>query len=76
MFAQKRGGIYEVENSIDIHNKVDELSQKLDHLLNVGHSSAPSFLAQDVCTLCSSHTHFVSECPAAPQFSEFVQEQV
>ena len=36
MLNPKRGGIYEVENAIDIHHKVDELSQKLDRLLNTG----------------------------------------
>ena len=37
----KRGGIYEVGHSIDIHSKVDELSQKLDRLLQVEHILAP-----------------------------------
>ena len=75
MFAQKRGRIYEVGNFIDIHNKIDELSQKLDRLLNVGHSSAPFFSTQDVYASCSSHTHFMSECPVTLQFFLFAQEK-
>ena len=35
----KRGGIYEVGHSIDIYSKVDELSQKLDRLLQSGKPS-------------------------------------
>ena len=38
MYEPNSGGIYEAENSINIQNKVDELSQKLDHLLNMRHS--------------------------------------
>ena len=40
--GSKRGGIYEVGHSIDIYSKVDELSQKLDRILQVGHTSSPS----------------------------------
>ena len=36
MLQQKRSGIYQIGNVMDIHSKVDELSQKLDHLLNTG----------------------------------------
>ena len=35
MTGPKRDGIYEVGHSIDIYSKVDELSQKLDQLLQV-----------------------------------------
>ena len=76
MSQQKRDGIYQIENVMDIHSKIDELSQKLDRLLNTGHSSILPNPVQDVCALCASPTHFVSECPTAPQFSEFVHEQV
>ena len=76
MSQQKRGGIYQIGNIMDIHSKVDELSQKLDRLLNTGHSSTLPNPVQDVCALCTSPTHFISECSTAPQFSEFVHEQV
>ena len=76
MLNPKRGGIYEVGNAIDIRHKVDELSQKLDRLLNTGQSPIPPNPIQEVCALCASSNHFVNECPAAPQFSEFVHEQV
>ena len=77
--SQKRGGIYEVGHSIDIYGKVDALSKKLDQLLSIGQipttSSQPPTL-QEECALCSSRAHFISECPMASQFPEFVQEQV
>ena len=76
MLNPKRGGIYVVGNTIDIHQKIDELSQKLDRLLNTGQSPIPPNPIQEVCALCASPNHFVSECPAAPQFPEFVHEQV
>ena len=34
MSQQKRDGIYQIENVMDIHSKADKLSQKLDYLLN------------------------------------------
>ena len=34
MLQQKRSRIYQIENVMDIHSKVDKLSQKLDRLLN------------------------------------------
>ena len=61
MYGSNRGRIYEVENSIDIHSNVDELSQKIDRLLIVGLS--PLSL-QDVCVIGSGPTHLLSECPA------------
>ena len=41
MLQQKRSRIYQIENIMDIHSKVDELSQKLDRLLNTGQSPIP-----------------------------------
>ena len=76
MSQQKRGGIYDIENIMDIHSKVDELSQKLDHLLNIGYSSTLPNLVQDICALCASPSHFISECPTTPHSPEFVCEQV
>ena len=76
MLNPKRGGIYEVGNTIDIHHKVDELSQKLDRLLSIGRSPSPSRQIQNICALCSSPTHCVNDFLVAPQFSKHVQEQV
>ena len=62
MSQQKRGRIYQIGNIMDIHSKVDELSQKLDHLLNTGYFLILPNPVQDVYALCASLTHFISEC--------------
>ena len=74
--APKRGGIYEVGHAIDIYSKVDELSQKLDQLLQGVTASSPAQHNCDVCSICSSPSHMITDCPSAHQFPEFVQEQV
>ena len=76
MIGPKRDGLYEVGHSINIHSKMDELSQKLDWLLQVGQTSITSTHVQDVCTICSSPTYFMGDCPVVHQFPEFVQEQI
>ncbi|RWR93155.1 hypothetical protein CKAN_02239100 [Cinnamomum micranthum f. kanehirae] len=72
---QKPRGMFEIQPSNELTTQVAALIQKLDQLLSVGQSlQSPS--TQGVGALCSSLAHFVSDCPAAPQFPEFVQEQV
>jgi len=86
---QKKGRIYEVGHYIDIQSKMDEMSQKMDHrvdelsqridrMLNMGHSpTLPiSSVQQEVCTICSSSTHYLIDSLATTQFSKFVYEQV
>ena len=65
----KKAGIFEIGMHLELQNKVDQLSQKLDQLL-----SGPSPVLQ-VCALCASPAHHVVDCPVAPQYPEFVQEQ-
>jgi len=53
---------------IDIPNKVSLLTQKLDQILSVGRGQVLTFTLppqQEVCSLCSNPTHFVSDCPIA-----------
>lgn len=38
MLTQKRGGMYEIGSIMDIHSKVDALSQKIDHILETRHT--------------------------------------
>ena len=71
----KRGGMYEVGHAVDIYSKVDELSQKLDQILQAGNNSSSSHHTQDVCIICSSPTHMLGDCPSAYQFPELLQEQ-
>ena len=71
----KRGGMYEVGRAVDIYSKVDELSQKLDQLLQAGNNSSSSHPTHEVCIICSSSTHTLGDCPSAYQFPELLQEQ-
>ena len=65
---QNKSGVYESEHSVDIHNKVDMLTQKLDQILSVGRGQVSIFTPatqQEVCSLSSSPTHFVNNCHMA-----------
>ena len=69
-------GVHVSGHSVDSHSKIDLLTQKLDQSLSVGRQ-VPTFTPlthQEVCSLCSNSTYFVSECPMAAQYQEFVQE--
>ena len=67
---QKKGGVLEIGSSTALQCEVDMIAQKMDQLL-----AGPS-PTQQVCTLCASPAHEITECPSAAQYPEFVQEQV
>ena len=71
--APKKGGIYEVGHAVDVQDQVAAMSRKLDQLL-LGQSSAPIASIQEACALCACTSHFVSDCPMASQYPEFVQD--
>ena len=73
--SQKPRRVFEIQPSNEPTTQVAALTQRLDQLLSVG-QSLQSSSSQGVCLLCSSPSHFVSNCLAASQFPEFVQEQV
>jgi len=76
---QEKSGVYESGHSVDIHSKVNLLTQKLDQILSVERGQVSIFTPptkQEVCSLCSSPTYFVNDCPMTIQYPEFVQEQV
>ena len=75
MTGSKHGGIYEIESSMNIHSRVDELAQKLDKILQVLPTSTPATPMIDVCSICSSPAHTICDCPAASQFLESVHKQ-
>jgi len=79
LIIQKKIGVYESGHSVDIHSKVDLLTQKLDQILTVERGQVSIFTPptqQKVCSLCSSLTHFINDYTMAAQCPEFVQEQV
>ena len=65
--------------------QVDMLAHKLDQLLaqNKQETTIPPMsnpysdpTQYDVCTLCASVDHHVSDCPTAAKLPPFIQEQV
>ncbi|GAV64377.1 hypothetical protein CFOL_v3_07895, partial [Cephalotus follicularis] len=78
MGTQKKGGIYEVSQIETINAKVDIISQKLDKVLTIGSlptQSTKTSTALEACALCANPTHYMSDCPLAVQYPEFIQEQ-
>ncbi|XP_058202597.1 uncharacterized protein LOC131317035 [Rhododendron vialii] len=78
--SSKQRGVYEVQPSNDLTHQVAALTKTLkelitsgQHPLPVGHHP-PTF--QEVCGICASPMHYITDCPSASQYPEFVQEQV
>lgn len=78
--SSKQRGVYEVQPSNDLTHQVAVLTQTLkelitsgQHPLPVGHHR-PTF--QEACGICTSPMHYITDCPSASQYPEFVQEQV
>ncbi|XP_058223079.1 uncharacterized protein LOC131332796 [Rhododendron vialii] len=74
--SDKPRGMYEIKPSHDLQSKVDALTEKVEQLLTkeLATSQPPPY--QEACSLCASPAHYIVDCPAAPQFPLFVQEQV
>ena len=63
--VSKRDGLYEVGHVVDVQDPVAR-----------GQPNTPTPLVQEACAICTCPTYFVSDCPLASQYPEFVQEQV
>ncbi|XP_058208135.1 uncharacterized protein LOC131321145 [Rhododendron vialii] len=74
--SDKPRGIYEIKPSHDLNSKVEILTEKVEKLLCMGPATSQPPLSQEACSLCASPAHFITDCPVAPQFSIFVEEQV
>ena len=55
------------------YNRGDDLSYNLDSPLSYRHSSSPPYFSAHQA--CSSHTHFVSECPVTHQIPGSMYDQ-
>ena len=59
-------------------DKVDLLAWKFDQFLALGQQSPAQYTPppnyQEICSICTSPAHHVSEYPTAAQFSPFIQE--
>ncbi|XP_058191427.1 uncharacterized protein LOC131308499 [Rhododendron vialii] len=74
--SDKPRGMNEIKPSHDLHSKVEILTEKVEKLLCMGHATPQPPPYQGACSLCASLAHFITDCPAAPQFPIFVEEQV
>ena len=72
----KKGGIYEIGHAVNVQDQVVVLSRRLDQFISRGQSSTTPSNQEVACLLCTCPTHFITNCPLAPQYPEFVQEQV
>ena len=57
----------------------DFVNQKLDQIFSRVQCQVPSstyLTPQEMCPLCSSSAHYVSDCPLASQYPEFIQKKV
>ena len=62
-----------------LNQKLNLVNQKLDQVLSRVQCQVPSstyLTPQEMCPLCSSSAHYVSDYPLAPQYPEFVQKKV
>ncbi|KAI8560004.1 hypothetical protein RHMOL_Rhmol04G0221000 [Rhododendron molle] len=66
----------EIKPSHDLNSKVEILTEKVEKLLCMGPATSQPPLSQEACSLCASLAYFIADCPAAPQFPIFVEEQV
>ena len=61
-----------------IVQKLDKVDILIDKYLALGQQSPaqyiPPFNYQEICSICASPAHHVSECPTAPQLPSFIQE--
>ena len=65
MSGPKWDGIYEIGSLMDIYSQVNELSQKMDRLLQAMPISTPPTSTIDICSICSSPAHSIYDCHVA-----------
>jgi hypothetical protein len=73
---QKKGGIYEVKEDIELKMKIDALTKKVDALVVSKSISAANPFHVDCCSICASPMHLAQTCPSLPAFVESPMEQV
>ncbi|GFS31989.1 hypothetical protein Acr_00g0020250 [Actinidia rufa] len=72
----KSNGVFEVRQSPDLSQKVEKLTQTLENIFCTGSSSTTRPTIGEVCALCLSPAHPMTDCHLAPHYPEFVQEHV
>jgi len=73
---QKKGGIYEVKEDIELKMKIDALTKKVDALVIGKSINAANPFHVGCCSICASPMHLAQACPSLPTFTESPMEQV
>jgi hypothetical protein len=73
---QKKGGIYEVKEDIELKMKIDALTKKVEALVVSKSMNAANPFHVDCCSICASPMHLAQTCPSLPAFVESPMEQV
>ncbi|PSR98131.1 Nitrogen regulatory protein like [Actinidia chinensis var. chinensis] len=74
-------GQYPLVPDVYQHSQKQSLEDTLQSFLHYQQTSCPQpiheeFMYNEPCPICFSHSHFVTECPQAREFPEFVQKYV
>jgi hypothetical protein len=73
---QKKGGIYEVKEDIELKMKIDALTKKVKALVVSKSMNAANPFHVDCCSICASPMHLAQTCQSLPAFVESPMEQV
>jgi hypothetical protein len=65
---QKKGGIYEVKEDIELKMKIDALTKKVDALVIGKSINAANPFHIGCCSICASPMHLAQACPSLPTF--------
>ncbi|GFS44291.1 SH3 domain-containing protein [Actinidia rufa] len=69
----KSNGVFEVRQSPDLSQKVEKLTQTLENIFCTGTSSTTRPTIGEVCALCLSPAHPVTDCHLAPHYPDWKQ---
>jgi hypothetical protein len=73
---QRKGGIYEVKEDMELKMKLDALTKKVDALAIAKSINVVNPFHANCCSICASPIHSTQTCPSLPTFVESSMEQV
>jgi hypothetical protein len=73
---QKKGGIYEVKEDVELKMKIDALTKKVEALLVSKSINAANPFHIDYYSICASPMHLAHTCPSLSAFVESPMEQM
>jgi hypothetical protein len=73
---QKKGGIYEVKEDIELKMKIDALTKKVEALVVSKSINVVNPFHVDCCSICASPMHLAQTCPSLSAFVESPMEAI